>query len=180
MSQKPAILQAAMSLVSAEEGGNITLDAVARRAGLTKPGLMYHFPTREALLLANVEYAADRAEAAMLAALDSSFEQTSAAQRIRAYARCACGGDVSRAGYAVAAEAACRPALSGPWLQRFARWFELPPELPAATRARLTLARLAVDGLWAAESTGVFPPAPQDREALVALIDQLTEECVDA
>lgn len=42
------------------EGGSITLARVAREAGLTKPGLMYHFATRDALMQAIVEHAATR------------------------------------------------------------------------------------------------------------------------
>ncbi|WP_327028267.1 TetR family transcriptional regulator [Micromonospora sp. NBC_01740] len=175
-SQRTAVLDAAMTLISAEEGANITLDAVARQAGMTKPGLMYHFPTRDALLLAIVEHAARRVEDAMLATLAVPFDQATPAARIRAYARVAYGGDASRAEYAVAAEAAYRPALSGPWVGRLAKWFDLPPDLPPTTRARLTLARLAADGLWSAFATGLFPPEPQDRDALVALIEDLTAE----
>jgi hypothetical protein len=55
-----------------------------------------------------------------------------------------------------------------------APWFELPDDLPVATRARLTVARLAADGLWGAVVTGVFPPAPRDQQAVLALIDNLT------
>ena len=46
--------------------------------------------------------------------------------------------------------------------------------LDARTRAALTVARLAADGLWAAEATGVLPPAPGDRDAVVVLIRSLT------
>ncbi|MEH1100150.1 TetR/AcrR family transcriptional regulator [Micromonospora sp. CPCC 205561] len=179
-SQRTVVLEAAMELVSAAEGADITLDAVARRAGLTKPGLMYHFPTRDALLLAIVEHAAGRVEDAMRAALEVPFEQATPAARIRAYARVAYRGDASRAEYAVAAEAAYRPALSGPWVRRLARWFDLPPGLPPTTRARLTLARLAADGLWSAYATGLFPPDPRDRDALVALIEDLTAKGDDS
>ncbi|WP_020576018.1 TetR/AcrR family transcriptional regulator [Actinopolymorpha alba] len=178
-SQKTAILDAALAVVSAQEGADITLDAVARRAGITKPGLMYHFPTREALLLAIVEHAATRVEAAMHEALSEdglTFEAATPAQRVRAYARVAASGHTSRAEYAVFTEAAYRPALTAPWTECMAAWFDLPTALPESQRARLTLARLAADGLWAAEATGVFPPDPADRTAVLALIDQLTDD----
>ncbi|MDT0530808.1 hypothetical protein RM555_17585 [Micromonospora sp. DSM 115977] len=125
-------------------------------------------------------HAAGRVEDAMLATLAVPFDEATPAARIRAYARVAYGGDASRAEYAVAAEAAYRPALSGPWIGRLAKWFDLPPDLPPATRARLTLARLAADGLWSAFATGLFPPEPQDRDALVALIEDLTAEGDDS
>jgi hypothetical protein len=98
------------------------------------------------------------------------------AERIRAYAEVAVRGADCRAEYAIYTEAAYRPSLSGPWLERMARWFELPAGLDARARAALTVARLAADGLWAAEATGVFPPRPEDRDAVVALIRSLTTE----
>lgn len=176
-SSKTAILDAALAVVSVPDGADITLDAVARQAGLTKPGLMYHFPTREALLLAIVEHAASRMEAAMhdqFRAWGVTRETSSAAQRIRAYARITTCGDISRAEYAIFTEAAYRPALTAPWTTRMAAWLALPDDLPADERARLTLARLAADGVWAAAATGVFPPEPRDQAAVLALIDGLT------
>jgi len=37
-SQRRVLLDTALDVVAAEEGADITLDAVARRAGLSKPG----------------------------------------------------------------------------------------------------------------------------------------------
>jgi AcrR family transcriptional regulator len=175
-SSKTAILDAALAVVEVPDGADITLDAVARQAGLTKPGLMYHFPTREALLLAIVEHAATRTEGAMhdeLRAQGVTFETASPAQRIRAYATATATGHISRAEYAIFTEAAYRPSLTEPWTRRMAPWFALPDDLPAAERARLTLARLAADGLWGAVATGVFPPSPHDRDAVLTLLQDL-------
>lgn len=50
-------LLAAAAEVSREQGsGNLSLDAVASRAGVSKGGLLYHFPTKAALLRAMVEF----------------------------------------------------------------------------------------------------------------------------
>lgn len=168
------MLDAALRLLRGPDGADITLDAVAREAGVTKPGLMYHFPTREALMLAIVDHAAASLERAMVAIAGRPLTDVSPAERIRAYAEVAVRGADCRAEYAIWTEAAYRPSLSGPWLERMTRWFELPDSLEARTRAALTVARLAADGLWAAEATGVFPPQPGDRDAVVALIRSLT------
>jgi AcrR family transcriptional regulator len=175
-SQRTAVLDASLRLMRGADGADITLDAVAREAGITKPGLMYHFPTREALMLAIVEHAAASLEAAMAEVLGGPVSDAPPAARIRAYAEVAAQGSDSRAEYAIYTEAAYRPSLAGPWLERMARWFDLPPGLDRGTRAALTVARLAADGLWAAEATGVFPPRPGDRAAVVALIRSLTDE----
>ncbi|MEI5604275.1 helix-turn-helix domain-containing protein, partial [Streptomyces brasiliscabiei] len=44
-------------------GDALTLDAVAREAGLTKPGVVHHFGTKEVLTVAVVNRIIDRWEA---------------------------------------------------------------------------------------------------------------------
>ncbi|HBF34148.1 TPA: hypothetical protein DDW35_06255, partial [Candidatus Sumerlaeota bacterium] len=51
---KEAILDAAESVVLEHGASHMTLDAVAERAGVSKGGLMYNFPTKEALLTAMI------------------------------------------------------------------------------------------------------------------------------
>src|SRR6476661_8542517 len=56
MARKPvareAVLDAFESLLIAEGERAATLDAVARLAGVSKGGLLYHFPTKEAMISA--------------------------------------------------------------------------------------------------------------------------------
>lgn len=61
------ILQAAQSLALCEGGGNLSLDAVAARAGVSKGGLLYHFPNKSRLLEALVADFLGRFEAALSA-----------------------------------------------------------------------------------------------------------------
>lgn len=162
-----------MQLLRVEQGGAITLETTARRAGLTKAGLMYHFPTKQQLMCAVVDHVADRWEVAMLAALDMQFEEATVADRIRAYVDVACSGEADRADYAVFSDAAYLPVLSARWNERFQRWLELPPDSAPAQRVRLTVARLAADGFWTADATGLFAPSGDDRDAVVAFITDL-------
>lgn len=168
------MLDAALAVMNDLDGGSITLDGVARAAGMTKPGLMYHFPTREALLLAIVDHAADRLEQALIEVLDGPADTASPAERIRAYVKVVADGTASRAEYAIFTEAAYRPELTGPWTQRMSVWLKLPPDLDPAQRVTLQTARLAADGLWAAQATGVFPPDSTECAAIVAFLDSLT------
>ncbi len=169
-SQRTAILDAALDLVGSEDGADITLDAVARVAGVTKPGLMYHFPTKEDLMLAIVDHQAGRWESRLLDALGRPFDEASSAERTLAYVEVASSGQLARADFAIFAQAGYRPAYNRVWAARLGRWFDLPADLPADERARLTTARLAADGLWAADATGLFRPAATDRQAVVDLI----------
>ena len=53
-SRREAILAATGDLVREIGAGHVTLDAVSRRANVSKGGLLYHFPTKESLLQAMV------------------------------------------------------------------------------------------------------------------------------
>ena len=44
------LLDAAEALLSEQGGRGLTLSAVAERAGVSKGGLLYHFPSKEALV----------------------------------------------------------------------------------------------------------------------------------
>jgi len=54
-SSRSAILDAATGLVHEIGAKHLTLDAVAARAGVSKGGLLYHFPSKEDLLTAMVQ-----------------------------------------------------------------------------------------------------------------------------
>lgn len=54
------LLQAAEDLAWDTGAGNLTLDAVAARAGVSKGGLLYHFPSKQKLMEALVENYIDR------------------------------------------------------------------------------------------------------------------------
>lgn len=54
-SNKDLMLDAAEAVVMDEGSGKLTLDAVAERAGVSKGGVLYHFPTKDALLESMME-----------------------------------------------------------------------------------------------------------------------------
>lgn len=61
------ILDAAQTVVMEAGAGHMSLDMVAKKAGVSKGGLMYHFPTKESLLKAMIlrmieQFYADREE----------------------------------------------------------------------------------------------------------------------
>ena len=59
ISSKQRILQAAASVVDESGAAHLTLEAVAEAAGLSKGGLLYHFPNKRALLSGMLEYLLD-------------------------------------------------------------------------------------------------------------------------
>jgi len=67
------ILTAAENVVTRDGVANLSLDAVAREAGVSKGGLLYHFPNKSALVTAIVERLASHCES----------EQAKAVPRVR-------------------------------------------------------------------------------------------------
>jgi AcrR family transcriptional regulator len=58
-SSREKILDAAAELVGEIGAGRLTLDAVAERSGLSKGGLLYNFPSKDALLQAMIQRLVD-------------------------------------------------------------------------------------------------------------------------
>ncbi len=52
------ILEAAVRVITQKGAASLTIDAVAREASISKGGVLYHFGTKEALIMAIVEDAA--------------------------------------------------------------------------------------------------------------------------
>ena len=54
--KKDQILQAALKVVEENGANHLTIDAVAAFANFSKGGVLYHFPTKKALLSGMVEH----------------------------------------------------------------------------------------------------------------------------
>lgn len=174
-SNRTAIIEAAHRVAERQGGADFSYESTAVEAGLTKAGVLYHFPSREDLALAVVEHVAATWEEAMLTALGRPFEGASPAQRIRAYVEVSAHDEMTRADVAIYADALCRPAHQGPWNEVFERWFDFTG-CSVAERARLTCARFAADGLWVAKATGVIEGEGPTYDAVVAELLALTED----
>lgn len=66
-STKQRLLEAAETLARRQGPGNLSLDAVAAEAGVSKGGLLYHFPTKSKLLEALVTHHLARLDEALRA-----------------------------------------------------------------------------------------------------------------
>lgn len=176
-SARSAILDAAFRLVGQDSGAApITYESTAREAGLTKGGVLYHFPTREDLVLAVTEYVARRCVAAMEELAEVPLAEASATQRIRAYVQVAVGDRLTRADLAVYAEALADPALGAPWDRVLGPWLTVDDVQNPRQRARLRAARYAADGLWLSEALeSSDAPTGTDRTDLLLVIDALLE-----
>lgn len=172
---KALILDAAEQVVTESGALRLTLDAVAERAGVSKGGLLYHFPSKEALLQSMLERllqrgVARRAEVelpdppgvvrdlkcdlkASLMAMDRDLQVSSA----------------------LLAAVANEPALLKPVLEfHQQRYGHMAPPGEAGDRRALLL--LAADGLCFLQLLKVCPFDAERRETLVNKLIQLADE----
>lgn len=171
------IFEACGRILTHEGLTNLTLEAVAAEAGLSKGGLLYHFPTKKDLIEALFEHHNRIFEARLEALLEEESEDAGA--WLRAYAKASIEQiiDPDNASLYASLFAAEERYASAHQLMRnkYIDWQQhiedcgLDPDWA-------TLIRFAVDGLWFAEMHRYAPPDAERREEIIRLILDLTDE----
>ena len=166
-------------------GGALSLETAARAAGVSKPGLMYHFATKEQLLTAVLERIATRYEEGMAQALSTAapraagmadLREATAAQRHLAYLDWAAAAPLTAADLVIFADPKLRVALTERWQEQIDRWLHVPAGTPPARRGRLLSVRLMADGLWFDRAAGLLATTSAHAATLRALAVAMLEE----
>ena len=149
------LLDVAGELVTESGVMALTLDAVAKRAGVSKGGLLHHFPSKHALLMAMVEDISSRfmGQVAERAGRDPDAHGRSA----RAYVRTVVDepeSEIRRWGALSAAFMSDSSLMEG-WRARLAE-LRTVDMAEADDPVGLMVARLAADGLWLADVCGLY------------------------
>jgi AcrR family transcriptional regulator len=169
------ILGAAVGLVGREGVSGLTIERVAEEAGISKGGVFYHFPKKEALIEGMIGRALEDADREIVR-LAASEEEEVVGGFARAYARATFGqkGNLDVSGGLLAA-VANDPDLLEPLRARYGVWQDrlLHDGIDPATA---TLVRLAADGLWFADLFGFAAPEGRLREELLAALMSLTDK----
>lgn len=169
-SKRDQILDGVVRIIERDGMTAVTFDAVAAETGLTRGGLIYHFPSRDELILATHRHQAQKWLAEMMSLTPDPDSQ---ADRDSAYVRASIR-DPSRAELMLMLESASDPALGAIWAEVIDKWAPpVPAEGDHAGMVRF-LARMAADGLWAhlAIAGRQLPPEVKDRvaSAILAMI----------
>lgn len=151
-SSRTLILDAAVRLTEREGITALTLEATAEEAGLTKGGLLYHFRTRDDLLLAIQRHLVQGWEDRLVAELGVPWAEAGPMERGAAYVRVMMRGEVRHADLSFMVEAESNAELARIWDELMERWVPTPHSLDPR-RLDLFLARLAADGLWMFKAT---------------------------
>lgn len=182
------ILDGALALlndsVDGGSNGSVSLDSAAKQAGVTKPGLMYHFPTKEALMLALVDHVVDLWEEQLTATLGVPVEEAGPVARIRAYAEFTLATEFASSDIVMLADPRLRPALTRRWGERIAPWVGLATEsdegFDTEVATRLNAVRLMADGAWLASATGVLDPGKDARADVLVVAREMLDDLDDA
>lgn len=151
----------------------LTLDAVARRAELSKGGLLHHFPSKKALLESLADAAIVDFEIAVEAAMD---ERPRAPARFsRAYFKAT--SDALETDNRRQAVLALLMAADAALRERWSAWLAAQLRRHAATDAspEARVIRLAADGLWLAGLAGGPDAAPDARASVIERLNRFAE-----
>lgn len=171
---RASLLSSASSIIVQNGIHSLTLDAVAKRAGVSKGGLLHHFESRQALL-----------DALYMESLSQFKDSIDACQsedtrpkgiEVRAYLKVSTkepvdsGLDLLRVLIAVMLT---EPASRERWSREFQRL--ITPESAATEETvLLTICRLAVDGLWISEMLGISPMSASLKAKVLRKLEDLT------
>jgi AcrR family transcriptional regulator len=157
MSVKERIFEATAKVADEEGPARLTLERVAEVAGVSKGGLLYHFPTKNALLQGVIEYESDKFEAAVQRLVDEGVPF------LEAYVDVVCEThrDLARVAPALLATAAVDRSLLAPFRTRCDKWNAKLSEYGVSPGSALA-AMLLGDGLLVGSALGVV--SVSDRE----------------
>ena len=173
------LLDAAEAVVVRDGGARMTLDAVAEEAGVSKGGLLYHFPSKDELIQALVARHMDRVQQRRVEAQRQFPDGDPTKLKAEVQAALTRSETDMRVGSALLAVVANDPKLLGPIIEfhreRFGR-------LAGEKFADRALILLAADGLFFLDMLQLSPFSAAEREALserlLRMAHEVTEDSV--
>ncbi|MDD5370686.1 MAG: TetR/AcrR family transcriptional regulator [Anaerolineaceae bacterium] len=158
-----AILNAASRVILEKGAEALTLDAVAQAAGISKGGLLYHYPSKKKLIEGMVSR--------LIGGVDAAIEKelsNSAGDYLTAYIRVSfeTNPERDRISCALSAAIANNPDLLKPLQARYLEWQDRAAAAAPSPEIG-TLIRLALDGLWISDLLVFAPPSPAMREKML-------------
>ncbi len=174
-SARERILEAAERVTTEVGAARMTLDGVAHAAGVSKGGLLYHFPSKESLLGALAQRYVDSFDECIGAARGELQEGSS--RDLKACILGVLGSDPRSKGMGAVllATAANDLALLEVIRERIAE-YTAEIEAQSADFARAAIVSLAVDGLKMRESLRISPFTEAQREEIVNELLKMADE----
>jgi AcrR family transcriptional regulator len=171
---RQAVLAAAEAIVKEIGAANLTFDELVRKSGITRGGIVYHFPTKDALLQALVEndlaqwHACVARHRERLRARDGCSDGEDNTPPLEAYLA-SCGEpdeETSRLVAGLLSAASSSKALNEPWRRYFAE-HHAQVTRRCADPTLATVLSLAIEGLFWQETLGLSPLSVAERRQVV-------------
>nr|WP_120491274.1 TetR/AcrR family transcriptional regulator [Corynebacterium lactis] len=175
-SKRTLILDSIVEIIEESGMSDVTYENVATRSGMSKSGLIYHFPSRDDMIRSVHEYMAQRWEQELIDAAGGPAEEVSQANRLRANLEVSIN-TATRAELLMAIDSSSDPELREIWAKHLRRWN--PPADDIATdpdACAAFLVQMISDGIWANDYINGFSLSPQQRKALVEAAQRLIPE----
>jgi AcrR family transcriptional regulator len=173
-SSRERLLDAALDIARERGAASLSLDAVAARAGLSKGGLLYNFPTKAALMQALVERYVEGTRRALAAAEAAHGDAPNPLARAVLEVRARECGEDARPGFGAAAAIAENPALLEP-VRRLRDEILSWLRSHSADPIMAMIAFLCVEGIRAGDLWDLPGPTAAEREAVIARLAGLLE-----
>lgn len=174
-SKREHILKSASELVTAVDFKALTLDAVAKEAGVSKGGLLYHFPSKDALLQGITVYIFDKFNE-----LFHSYAEEDSREHgkwCRAYIQ-ASKYDLKHNRFlnvGVMSAALLEPVVVDNLNKSYTYWFRRMLD-DGLDPVNVNLIRLTIDGLYYSEMYKIDPLEDSAMEEVIDRLMKLTEE----
>ena len=171
-SKKQSILESAAAIINEEGADYLTLDAVAKKAGVSKGGLLYHFKSKDSLIEELVNYANNLYKENVSKYISDNKDEKG--QWLNAFIEATREHRTENAPITsgmLAAQGTNRSLLL-PLRASYQEWQQQIAH-DGLDEVDATIIRLAVDGLWLSEIFGI---SALDEEMQEKVIDRLKEQ----
>lgn len=172
------ILTAAAKVVNSQGALGMTLEAVAKEAGISKGGLLYHFPSKDALVEGMIEHMVQGLTERIREAYEQDDFGTNQGRWLRALTRANFQSEDLALGAGLTAAALLNPEL----LEVNRKAYETRQTLIEQDGVDVVLAniiRLVGDGIWFSELLGFAPPQEPLKVKIMERLLSLTTGDVD-
>lgn len=175
MTKRNQILLAASRIVHKQGVSQLTLEAVANEAGISKGGLLYHFPNKEALVQGMLDELLSKYSNEIKQRVES--DDSPSGRWSRAYAEATfheveSGLEMSSG---LLAAVFTNPEMLEKYQQQYSIW-QKQIENDTSDPVLATVIRLVADGLWYSEIFGLAPLDINRREQVLTRLLSWTKE----
>lgn len=171
------LLQAAIDVIQHQGIERLTLDAVAKEAQVSKGGLLYHFASKEALIISIIQYLMDDFDASIVRELELDNTPDSPGRCLRAYVKATFNYTnlpTALVGNLLSA-VTLNPELLKPVQSRFNDW-QQKFQVSGLDPVRANVVRLAADGLGNSDLFGIGMPNEELRQPILEMLLAMISE----